>query len=145
MARVLAGFPAKETTHFTHEPPHPRPHPGPSPLNQRASVAAERAAAAAERVADAALAILGGAQDSLEVIRASVVEARAAATASTTESADVAGRARPVQDTSAVSRERYQHRIAGLQGRRDSEGSGGGPADKTDMSAVGDDGQAFGG
>jgi hypothetical protein len=68
------------------------------------------------------------------------------ATASTTESSGVAQSARAAVDATAASRDRYQGRIADVEGRT-TEGAD--PADETadttDMSAVGDDGQVFGG
>jgi hypothetical protein len=113
---------------------------------ERASEAAERAALAAERVAGAALVTLEAAQESLDVIRASVVEARAAASTSTTESAEIAEGARTAQDGSTASRERYQARVAEVGARKErAPMDRDEPAEKTDMNAIGDDGQVFGG
>ena len=110
---------------------------------ERAAAAAERAAGAAERVGDAALLTVEVAREALDVVRASVVEARAAAGTSLTESATTSEDMRDAQDASAASRERYQERIAGLRARK--EGGPDATPDKTDMGAVGDDGQVFGG
>jgi hypothetical protein len=114
---------------------------------ERAAAAAERAAAATERVAEAAMATVEAAQASLDVVRASVIEARSAATASVVESADTTLAAKGAQDASEASRDRYQRRIADLgHGKSPAQGSGGADVgEKTDMSAVGDDGQVFGG
>lgn len=79
---------------------------------ERASAAAERAAVAAERVAEAALVTLQAATESLEIVRSSVVEARAAAGISVAEQAGTADLVRDAQGASEASRERYQARIA---------------------------------
>jgi hypothetical protein len=109
---------------------------------ERAASAAERAASATERVAEAAQATVAAAEASLEVVRASGIEARIAATASKAESAETTEAAHGAQDASGVSRDLYQRRIADLREVRDSSAT---EADTTDMNAVGDDGQVFGG
>jgi hypothetical protein len=113
---------------------------------ERAASAAERAAAATERVAEAAQATVAAAQASLEVVRASVIEARSAVTASKAESVDTTEAAQGAQDASGVSRDLYQRRIAELrEGMPAGPGDADAEADKSDMNAVGDDGQVFGG
>ena len=109
---------------------------------ERASAAAERAAAAAERVAEAALTTLTAAQESLDVIRVSATEARTAAAASSTESVDMTERARTAKVAEGASRDRYQQRAGKHGAAKDVDAP---PPDKQDMSAVGDDGQVFGG
>jgi hypothetical protein len=112
---------------------------------ERASTAAERAAVAAERVADAALKTLAVAQESLDLVRASVAEARSAAAASSAESVDMAGEATAAQALEDASRDRYHARAAKPGSARVGDVAGTDPADRLDMSAVGDDGQVFGG
>jgi hypothetical protein len=91
-----------------------------------------------------------GSKESIEIVRASVVEARAAAGESTVESVGTAEAAHAAQDASSASRDRDQQRIAHLRKRTDPGDAGdeAGPEmdpDTTDMNAVGDDGQVFGG
>jgi len=111
---------------------------------ERAAEAAERAAGSTERVAEAAQATLAAAQESLEVVQASVVEARSAAAASAAESAESADIAKHAQDELRISRDRYQQRIADKR-QGDASPPAGDSVEKTDMGAVGDDGQVFGG
>ena len=112
---------------------------------ERASIAAERAAVAAERVAEAALKTLAMAQESLDVVRASVAEARAAATAAATESGDKAMEAKAAKGMEGASRDRYQQKTGEGETTTDRDDARTASADKRDMSAVGDDGQVFGG
>ena len=112
---------------------------------ERASEAAERAALAAERVAEAAMMTLAVAQESLDLIRASVAEARVAATTSSAESVDLSEQAHVAKAAEAVSRERYQQRTGAPAAENDANDREAAPVDKRDMGAVGDDGQVFGG